>query len=130
MTCLAPTPQTRFQRVHRLLKSAEFRAVFDQRRTIHGRWLACHVRVPDCVSPHLVRLGLVVPKRQAPTAVARNRVKRVVREVFRLTKNQFPPVDLVIRLTNPLPAVAFKEQKRLLALEAADLFARARRRLT
>jgi ribonuclease P protein component len=42
------------------------------------------------------RLGLAIARRQVPTAVARNRVKRVVRESFRLHRASLPPVDVVV----------------------------------
>jgi len=44
------------------------------------------------------RLGLIVPKRQAPLAVTRNALKRVLREAFRLRRAELPPGDLVFRL--------------------------------
>ncbi|MER1966565.1 ribonuclease P protein component [Castellaniella sp. GW247-6E4] len=51
------------------------------------------------------RLGMVVPKRQAPLAVTRNAIKRVVREAFRLRRAELPPGDLVFRLVaRPEPA--------------------------
>ncbi len=50
------------------------------------------------------RLGLVVGKKQLKRAVDRNRVKRVVREQFRLRRPSLPAVDLVVRLaTKPSP---------------------------
>jgi ribonuclease P protein component len=51
------------------------------------------------------RLGLAITKRVAPRAVDRNRVKRVVREVFRHAAPQLRGVDVVIKLKRlPLPA--------------------------
>ncbi len=44
------------------------------------------------------RLGLVVAKKLLKRAVDRNKVKRVVREQFRLRLAGLPPVDLVVRL--------------------------------
>lgn len=50
------------------------------------------------------RLGLVVAKKLLKRAVDRNKVKRVVREQFRLRLAGLPPVDLVIRLAaKPVP---------------------------
>ena len=48
------------------------------------------------------RLALVVPKRYAPRAVDRNRVRRLIREVFRLNQRRLAGEDLVVRLTMPL----------------------------
>ena len=42
------------------------------------------------------RLGVVAPKRALRRAVDRNRVKRRVRESFRLARSRLPPSDFVI----------------------------------
>jgi ribonuclease P protein component len=42
------------------------------------------------------RLGLAVGVRAAGNAVKRNRVKRIVRETFRVTQQELPSVDLVV----------------------------------
>ena len=44
------------------------------------------------------RLGLVVGKKQLKRAVDRNRVKRIVREQFRLHRAGLPACDLIVRL--------------------------------
>ena len=50
------------------------------------------------------RLGLVVAKKLLKRAVDRNKVKRVVREQFRLRLAGLPAVDLVVRLAvKPVP---------------------------
>lgn len=36
-----------------------------------------------------------------PLAVARNRIRRCVREVFRLQRNQLPPSDYFVSLIQP-----------------------------
>jgi ribonuclease P protein component len=42
------------------------------------------------------RLGITVSKKVSPNAVVRNRIKRVVREVFRLHGDVFPDADVVL----------------------------------
>lgn len=42
------------------------------------------------------RLGLAVSKRTAPSAVARNRIKRRIREAFRLHQREVAGKDLVV----------------------------------
>ena len=42
------------------------------------------------------RLGMAISVRSAGGAVARNRVKRIVRESFRLNQHSLPAVDLVV----------------------------------
>jgi ribonuclease P protein component len=46
------------------------------------------------------RLGLIVPRRVAPRAVDRNRVRRVLREWFRLNQPQLGSRDILVRLTD------------------------------
>ena len=54
------------------------------------------------------RLGIIVAKKHVKLAVQRNRVKRLLRESFRLRKSSLPNLDLVVlakkgidRLDNP-----------------------------
>jgi ribonuclease P protein component len=49
------------------------------------------------------RIGLIVPKRLARTAILRNSIKRQGREAFRLLASLMPPGDLVLRLKQALP---------------------------
>lgn len=44
------------------------------------------------------RLGMVIPKRYAKSAVLRNAIKRQAREAFRLVAGRLPACDLVLRL--------------------------------
>lgn len=50
------------------------------------------------------RLGLVIAKRLIPKAHDRNRIKRVIREVFRCERAKLPHWDLVVQLTGPASA--------------------------
>lgn len=45
------------------------------------------------------RLGLIVPKRVFPRAVDRNRMKRVLRELFRAQQGRLGNRDILIRLS-------------------------------
>ena len=63
----------------------------------HGtRGLRVHYLTRDASDASEARLGLVVPKRIAPRALDRNRVKRVARESFRHWRGTLPPLDLVL----------------------------------
>jgi ribonuclease P protein component len=42
------------------------------------------------------RLGLIVGKRVANKAVARNQIKRVIRESFRMTQEQLIGLDIIV----------------------------------
>lgn len=42
------------------------------------------------------RLGFILAKKNIRTAVARNRIKRCAREVFRLHYAEWPPLDIIL----------------------------------
>lgn len=62
------------------------------------------------------RLAVIVPKRFAAHAVVRNRIRRLIREVFRTRPVEFSGRDVVVRLTSSLGdrAVTFAEVSALL----------------
>ena len=92
----------RFGRQRRLVARDQFDAVLrraDVRLASGPFRLAARA---NCVG--LARLGLVVGKRAAARAVDRNRVKRCIRESFRMAMNDLPAMDVVIRLVAAPPA--------------------------
>lgn len=76
-------PRYSFRKNRRLLKASEYQEVFDRNKfkVAHPKLLLLAMK-SDCDQ---ARLGLVVGKKNIPTAVGRNRVKRLVRETFRQT---------------------------------------------
>ncbi len=81
-----------FPRCRRLLGGADFRRVFQQRRKIASRHGALFVAANDLQH---ARLGIAVSRKVSRRAVERNRIKRQVREYFRLHHRQLGPVDVV-----------------------------------
>jgi ribonuclease P protein component len=57
----------------------------------------------------LSRLGLAIPKKNAKRAIDRNRIKRIIREAFRKSKN-LSVIDLVVKLHAP---IGLKTKRRL-----------------
>ena len=47
---------------------------------------------------NIARLGLIVSKKTSKSAVQRNYMRRVLRELFRLNQYNLPAVDLVIQV--------------------------------
>jgi ribonuclease P protein component len=77
----------RFSRADRIKKRYEFRQVQLSGRRIHTPHFLIVVQ-PNAL--HNTRLGITVTKKVG-SAVERNRIKRVVREVFRRNRSLFPP---------------------------------------
>lgn len=57
------------------------------------------------------RLGLAIAARSVPTAVGRNRIKRIARDSFRRARSTLTPVDVVV-LAKPAAASAATAQLR------------------
>ena len=76
------------QRRHRLSRSRDFDAVYRQGRSTSTRFLVLYWFERD-EEPGEPRLGLAVPK-AAGNAVARNRIKRQLREVWRARLERVP----------------------------------------
>lgn len=99
----------RFTKSQRLLSSTEFKAVFDApERKLHQSHLMAFIRPNDAQMP---RIGMAITKRRVPTAVARNRLKRQIREQFRLQAYQLNNRDIVFIVKNSISDLDNKELK-------------------
>lgn len=78
--------RARLQKHAKLLKAVEFDRVFDKSVRSSDRYFTVLARPNEKNSP---RLGLAISKRKARLAVTRNRLKRLIRESFRLTKQNY-----------------------------------------
>jgi ribonuclease P protein component len=85
----------RFFSRYKLRKTDEFSSVFSFRRRINGKYLTVFY-MPNALE--YARLGVVVSKKIVRRAVARNYIKRVIRELFRLNYQAITPKDMVIRV--------------------------------
>jgi ribonuclease P protein component len=79
----------------RLRRKRDFAAAYARGRRIGDGLFAVTVILNRLEAP---RLGLAVAVRSAGGAVARNRIRRIIRESFRLHQLEIPPVDLVVSM--------------------------------
>lgn len=100
-----PTHAAAFSKSQRLLKPSEFKHVFEKRQSAHNAHFGIYA-VKNTVGH--ARVGLVVSKKVSKKAVIRNRIKRQVRESFRLQQNAFGAIDFVVVAKAPLAAIAFE----------------------
>ncbi|HEY3851237.1 MAG TPA: ribonuclease P protein component [Steroidobacteraceae bacterium] len=87
-----PTKLT-FEPRKRLHQPAEFRAVRQRGRRISDAYFIVSVLANHESHP---RLGLAIATKSCGSAVARNLIKRVARESFRLNQYELPAVDVTI----------------------------------
>lgn len=114
------------QRRHRLSRARDFEAVYRHGTSVSTRYLVLHA-FPRSDQPDAPpRLGLAVPKSVGP-AVARNRVKRLLREVWRGMLDEVPSGrDYVLSARPGLAELVEARGKRWLEGEVADVLERSR----
>ena len=85
----SPAPEGRyaFKKAERLRRRSEFSALFKSGKRIHSEYLTV---ILSTNTSDVRRLGLVVGKKVRKEAVRRNRMKRLLREFFRLNKHRLP----------------------------------------
>ena len=83
-----------FTKSARLLSSNDFQIVFNDAplRASHQYFLLLARKN----ALHTSRLGLVIAKKHIRHAVERNRVKRLIRETFRVKQQQLAGIDVIV----------------------------------
>lgn len=82
----------------RLRSKLQFDAVYAGGRRVDDRFFALRIKANGLPHP---RVGLAVAVKTAGNAVKRNRLRRLVRESFRLHQRELPAVDVVVAAKFP-----------------------------
>ena len=77
----------------RLRRKGDFDAAYARGRRMSDGFFSVTARVNEAGVP---RLGLAVAVKVAGSGVARNRLRRIIRESFRLHQRALPAVDVVV----------------------------------
>lgn len=83
----------RFTKQNRLLDAKSFSQVFKTSRKLRRQDLLVYVRAKDSGT---TRLGVAVSKKNVKAAHDRNRLRRLLKESFRLNQAMLPVVDVVV----------------------------------
>lgn len=85
-----------YPKAKRILKPAEFKPVFNQPLfKIHQPHFMAFAYEAE---KDQARLGMAITKKRIPRAVARNTIKRIIREQFRHKHPELPALDIVFIL--------------------------------
>ena len=88
------------QRRHRLSRSRDFDAVYRHGRSVSTRYLTLYWFEREEGPEDSARLGLAVPK-SVGSAVVRNKMKRRLRELFRLRAETLPTDQDYVLVVRP-----------------------------
>lgn len=102
-----------YPRSARLLTPVDFKRVFKKAKKLNYREFSVYICHNDMDNP---RLGLAISKKAAKKAVTRNKIKRTIRESFRLNQARLQDWDVVF-VARPAAAQLSSEQLQQLILK-------------
>jgi len=87
------TQRYQYPRESRLLTPRHFSHVFEKAIPATSSTITLLARHNDL---NTARLGVTIPKKKVKLAVDRNRIKRCIRESFRLNRHLMPNIDIIV----------------------------------
>ena len=97
----------------RLRRKSDFDAVYARGRRMADGFFTMTIRGNPVGAP---RLGLAVAVKVAGNAVVRNRLRRIIRESFRLHQHVLPAVDVAVSARAPARAASAESLRASLAV--------------
>ena len=104
--------ENNFSRELRLLTPTHFEYVFSNAIPSVSPQLTLLARINTSDNP---RLGITIAKKRVKHAHNRNRLKRIIRESFRLQRHSFPNIDIVVVGKSGLDKLSNQELSSLLS---------------
>jgi len=95
---MPPTDRLHLSADRRLRSKLQFDALYASGKRVDDRFFGLRVRPNGLGFP---RIGLAVAVKTAGNAVKRNRLRRLIRETFRLAQHELPAVDIVVAAKFP-----------------------------
>jgi len=100
-----------YPRTARLLTPVDFKRVFKKAKRLHYSEFTVYIFRNELESP---RLGLAISKKAAKKAVTRNKIKRIIRESFRLNQYQLKNWDMVFVAKSAAKQLSSEQLQRLM----------------
>jgi ribonuclease P protein component len=111
-----------FPKTARLLSPKDYKPVFDNSRyKVSTKQFLLLATASQARRP---RLGLVIAKKHVSKAFQRNRLKRVLRESFRLRQSEIPLIDIVVLARKDADKLAPLELRKMIDRLIDDLILR------
>lgn len=99
-------PEFRFPVKQRLRKKDDFKQIFQYRCCLYGTYLKLYVKPNKLSYP---RLGILISKQVVRYAINRNRIRRHIREAFRLRQHQIQAYDILVLLQKNITNQSIRE---------------------
>ncbi len=81
-----------FSADQRIRHKLQFDLIFKTRKRLYGRYFLAYYRSNEMAC---ARMGAITSKRNIRFAVMRNRIRRILKEQFRLNQHELPSLDIV-----------------------------------
>ena len=111
-------PDLSFPKELKIKKTSEYEDILGKSRKLKGE---CFDILYVKNSLGYSRIGLIAAKKKVPSAVDRNRFKRVIREVFRRNKPLFGSLDIVFVANSGSQSLKYSQAKREIELKLGSI---------
>ncbi len=91
-----------FKKAFKIRKKSEFQTIFNERRKAFGKYLFLYYQF----NGHNPKIGFIINKNKR-NGVERNKLRRQIREIFRLKQHDLNNVSLIIGVKNGINSMEY-----------------------